>query len=231
MPLGVATTPQAAGSTAQQDSAQQDLAQQDLGRHVEAERGVAQLGVAQLGAAQQGAAQPLWGRPASPAAEIAPAPGPSTAPPGYHPAFPATVPPPPAEGRWRPGRVEAVPGTGFAVVHPQIAPVTSGLGVGSLIAGIAAILVSFLVLCFGLAGADSTWGPWVAAAFTVLGVLAGAGGIGLGLAARRQIRRSGQPGRIRFTGRGAAVAGIACGATGLGIALLSLVLVLVLYFV
>lgn len=115
-------------------------------------------------------------------------------------------------------------------MHLQIAPVTSGLGVGSLIAGIGAIIVSFLVLCFGLAGAGSAWGPWVAAAFTVLGVLAGAGGIGLGVAARRQIRRSGAPGRIRFTGRGAAVAGMACGATGLGIALLSLVLVLVLHF-
>ena len=144
--------------------------------------------------------------------------------------MPAVVPPPPAEGRWRPARFEAVPGTGFAVVHPHIAPVTSGLSVGSLIAGIAAIIVSFLVLCFGLAGTGEAWGPLVAGAFTVLGVLAGAGGIGLGLAARRQIRGSGRPGRIRFTGRGAAVAGIACGATGLGIALLSLVLVVVLHF-
>jgi hypothetical protein len=124
-----------------------------------------------------------------------------------------------------------VPGTGFGVVHLQIAPVTSGLGVGSMIAGIAALIVSFLVLCFGLAGAGAAWGPWVAGAFTVLGALVGAGAIGLGLAARRQIRRSGQPGRIRFVGRGVAVTGIAAGATGLGIALLSLVLVLVLHFV
>jgi hypothetical protein len=118
--------------------------------------------------------------------------------------------------------VEAVPGTGFGVMHLQVAPLTSGLAIGALIAGIASVLVSFIVLCFGLAGASDGWGPWVAGAFTVLGGLAGVGGIGLGVSAVRQVRGSGRPGTIRFSGRGVAIAGISCGAAGLLISLLSL---------
>jgi hypothetical protein len=143
-------------------------------------------------------------------------------------AAPWTVAPTPAEGRWRPGRVEAVPGTEFGVVHLQVAPLTSGLAVGALMAGIASVLVSFLVLCFGTVGAEDGWGAWVAGAFTVLGGLAGGGGIGLGMAAMRQIRRSGQPGLIRFTGRGMAIGGVACGGAGLGISLLAFGLALLL---
>jgi hypothetical protein len=135
---------------------------------------------------------------------------------------PWTVAPTPHEGQWRPGRVEAVPGTGFGVMHLHVAPLTSGLAIGALMAGIAAILVSFVVLCFGLAGATDGWGPWVAGAFTVLGGLAGIGGIGLGVTALRQIRGSGKAGMIRFSGRGVAIGGISCGATGLVISLLSL---------
>jgi hypothetical protein len=137
-------------------------------------------------------------------------------------AQPWTVAPTPTEGRWRPGRVEPVAGTGFGVVHLQVAPLTSGLAVGSLMAGIAAVLVSFVVLCFGLVGASEGWGPWVAGAFTVLAGLAGAGGIGLGMVALRQIRSSGGPGAIRFTGRGVAIAGVSCGGAGLTISLLAL---------
>jgi hypothetical protein len=138
--------------------------------------------------------------------------------------------PPPSDGQWRPSRVDPVAGTEFALVQLQVSPITSGQATGSLIAGIGSILVSLLVLCFGLTGSSGTqdWGGWVAGAFTVLGVLVGAGAVALGLVARRQIRRSGRPGRIRFTGRGAAVAGICCGAAGAGISLLSLALTLVL---
>jgi hypothetical protein len=120
--------------------------------------------------------------------------------------------------------VQALPGTQFGVVHLQVAPITSGMAVGALMAGIAAILVSFLVLCFGVAGAADRWGAWVAGAFTVLGGLAGAGAAGLGMASLRQIRRSGAPGLIRFTGRGVAIGGIVCGAAGLGISVLALAL-------
>ena len=72
------------------------------------------------------------------------------------------------------------------------------------------------MLCFGLIGASAGWGALVAGAFTLLGVLVGGGAVALGLIARRQIRRSGQAGRVRFTGRGLAVAGICCGAAGAG---------------
>lgn len=48
------------------------------------------------------------------------------------------------------------------------------------------------------------------------------------LLAMRQIRRSGEPGRVRFTGRGLAISAIACGGSGAGISLLALLLGLVL---
>lgn len=124
--------------------------------------------------------------------------------------------------------MQAVPGTEFGVLHFQVAPITSGMAVGALMAGVAAILVSLLVLCFGLAGAGDGWGAWVAGAFTVLGGLAGVGAIGLGGGSLRQIRRSGAPGLIRFSGRGIAIGGIACGATGLGISTLAFGLALLL---
>lgn len=141
---------------------------------------------------------------------------------------PPPVPPPPAEAQWRPARVDPVAGTEFALVQIEVAPVSSGLATGSLIAGIASIGVSVLVLCFGVAGSSDSWGGWVAGAFTLLAVLIGSGAVAVGLIARRQIRRSGKDGKLRFTGRGAAVAGISCGAAGAGIALLSLALALLL---
>jgi hypothetical protein len=147
------------------------------------------------------------------------------------PYLPAPVPPPGPDGRWKPERLEPVPGTEFGLVQLQVAPVRSGLATGSLMAGIASVLVSALVLCFGLSGASEGWGGWVAGAFTLLAVLAGGGAVGVGLVALRQIGRSTrQPGRIHFTGRGTAIAGISCGAAGAGIALGALVLTLVLQF-
>jgi hypothetical protein len=90
--------------------------------------------------------------------------------------------------------------------------------------------VSFLVFCFGLMGAEGGWGALVGGAFTLLSVVGGGGAVAVGLVARRQIRRTGQTGQVRFTGRGLAIAGISCGATGAGIALVALVLTLVLQF-
>ena len=143
---------------------------------------------------------------------------------------PPAVQPPSAGDRWRPARIEALPGTDFALIQLQVPPLPSGLATGSLIAGIASILVSVLVFCFGLAGASQGWGGWVGGAFALLAVLAGGGAIGLGLVAIRQIRGSAEPGRIRFAGRGRAVAGVSCGGAGAGIALVALVLTLVLQF-
>jgi hypothetical protein len=144
--------------------------------------------------------------------------------------MPPAVPPPSAGDRWKPARVEPVPGTEFALVQLQVPPISSGLATGSLIAGIASILVSFLVFCFGVPGASAGWGGWVGGAFALLAVLAGGGAVAQGLVATRQIRHSAEPGRIRFSGRGRAVAGISCGGAGAGIALLALVLTLVLQF-
>jgi hypothetical protein len=142
--------------------------------------------------------------------------------------FPPAVPPPPPAGRWQPARVEPLPGTDFSLVQLRVEPIVSGLAIGSLVAGVGSILVSLLVFCFGLTGSSEGWGGWVSGAFTVLSVVVGAGAIGVGLGARRQIRRSGHTGQVRFTGGGLAIAGISCGAAGAGIALAGLVLTLVL---
>ena len=141
---------------------------------------------------------------------------------------PPPVPPPPADAQWRPVRVDPVPGTDYGLVQIEVAPVSSGLATGSLVAGIASILVSVLVLCFGLIGSSDSWGGWVAGAFALLALLVGGGAVAIGLVARRQIRRSGHDGRVRFTGRNTALAGISCGAAGAGIAVLSLALALLL---
>jgi hypothetical protein len=138
------------------------------------------------------------------------------------------VAPPAAGERWKPARIEAVPGTEFALVQLQVPAISSGLATGSLLAGIGSILVSTLVFCFGLTGASDGWGGLVGGAFALLAVLAGGGAVAVGLVASRQIRRSAEPGRTRFTGRGRAVAGISCGGAGAGIALVGLVLTLVL---
>ncbi|MEU4621720.1 hypothetical protein AB0G04_17300 [Actinoplanes sp. NPDC023801] len=130
-------------------------------------------------------------------------------------------PPRPATG-WQPERVDQVTGTGFGLVHLQVAPITSGPAIGSLVAGIGAILVALAALCFGLTGAEDGWGGWIAGAFTLLSVLACAGAVTAGLIGRRQISRPPQPGRVRFTGRGLATGGIVCGIAGAALALLSL---------
>lgn len=150
---------------------------------------------------------------------VHPSPGP-----GWGPA------PPPRETVRPPKRVDPVPGTPFGVVHLDVPPVTSGLAVGSLVAGIASILVSLLVGCFGIAGAQGGWGAWAAGAFTVLGALAGAGGMVAGRLGLRQIRRPAPPSAVRFSGRGLALAGISCGAAGLVLSLGGLGLALLVQF-
>lgn len=161
-----------------------------------------------------------------------PFPPPSAPPAQPYPAqpYPGYVPPPPPSGRWQPERIDPVPGTEFGLVQLRVMPITSGLAIGSMIAGIASILVSFVVLCFGVEGAKGGWGGWVSGAFTVLSVVFGAGAIAIGLVSRRQIRGSGRTGQVRFTGKGMATAGLVCGCAGAGIALLGLALALVLQF-
>lgn len=144
-----------------------------------------------------------------------PGPGgtPPTSTPGWGP-LPAAPPPPPRDALRRPSRVDAVPGTQFGVVYLDVPAVTSGLAVGALVAGVVSILVSLLVLCVGVTGAD--WdGVWAAGAFTVLGALSGAGAVGAGLLGLRQIHRPLPPPAVRFSGRGLAWAGVGCGGAGM----------------
>ncbi|GIE79103.1 hypothetical protein Aph02nite_50530 [Actinoplanes philippinensis] len=151
-----------------------------------------------------------------------PPPTPYSAPPSPYASPYAYVPPPPPTASWQPERVDQVTGTGFGLVHLQVAPLTSGAAIGSLVAGIGAILVSLAVFCFGLSGAEEGWGGWAAGAFVLLSVMACAGAVSLGVFGRRQIRRSPEPGRIRFTGRGLSTAGIVCGITGAALSLVAL---------
>ncbi|MER7418102.1 hypothetical protein ABT346_15210 [Micromonospora peucetia] len=123
-------------------------------------------------------------------------------------------------------RVDPVAGTPFGVVQLDVPPVTSGLAVGSLVAGIVSTLVAMLVICLG--AVSGTGGAWAAGAFTLLGVLAGAGAVVAGLLGLRQIRRPAAPPAVRFTGRGLAVAGVSCGGAGLLLSLLGLGLALLL---
>ncbi|WP_433394402.1 hypothetical protein [Micromonospora sp. KLBMP9576] len=112
------------------------------------------------------------------------------------------------------------------MVQLDVPPVTSGLALGSLVAGVVSTLVALLVICLGAVA--SSGGAWAAGAVTVLGVLTGAGAGVAGLLGLRQIRRPAGPPAVRFTGRGLAVAGISCGAAGLLLSLLGLGLALLL---
>lgn len=149
-------------------------------------------------------------------------PVPQVAAPGYAPPplpYPPSVPPPPRGARpLRPVRIDPVPGTHFGIAYPELHPTVSGLAVGSMVAGIGSVMVSLLVGCFGLTGAQRGWGALVAGAFTVLAVAVGAGALGTAFAALRQIRRS----VGESTGRGLAITGLTCGSVGAGLALLGL---------
>jgi hypothetical protein len=147
------------------------------------------------------------------------------------PSYPPRVPPPPAEAVQRPRRVNAIPGTQFGVVTLDVPPATSGIAIGALVAGIAGILVSFVVVCFGLVGAGAGWGVIAAGAFALLALVAAAGAVVLGVIGRRQIRQVHQLGpgsAMRFGGQGLATSGLVCGLVGLGVTLLGLVAALAL---
>jgi hypothetical protein len=140
----------------------------------------------------------------------------------------APVPAPPPREAWRPpSRIERVDGTSFAVAYLELPPITSGMAVGALVAGVGSLLVSLLVGCFGLAGANAGWGGWVAGAFAVLATLLGLAGVGLGVAGLRQIRVAAAR-ATPVTGRGLAIAGISCGATGLVLTALLMVITLLI---
>jgi hypothetical protein len=120
-------------------------------------------------------------------------------------------------------RVEPVPGTEFGVAYLPVPPTSSGLAIGSLVAGIASIAVALVVGCFGIAGGEAGWGATVSGAFAVLGGLLGLGSVGIGLVSMRQIKAA--AGRI--TGRGMAIGGISCGGAGVALTAGGMLLALV----
>ncbi|HET8683867.1 MAG TPA: phage holin family protein [Micromonosporaceae bacterium] len=167
---------------------------------------------------------PVPGSPAAPAPASPPFGRPGSPPFGYPgsppvPSRPYAGPPPPGAGWRSPTRVEPVPGTPFALAYLDVPPVMSGPAVGGLVAGVAGLLVTVVVACFGLAGARDGWGALVGGAFAVPAALLGAGAVTLGVLGQRQIRRA-VPGRV--TGRGLAIAAVACGASAVALTLLAL---------
>ena len=112
-----------------------------------------------------------------------------------------------------PVAVEIVAGTPYAVAVVGVAPTVSGPASASLVAGVGSILVSLVVGCFGVTGAEPGWGALVAGAFAVLAGLAGVAAVVLGAIGSRRVRRS----RGTQSGRGLAVSGITCGLLGLAL--------------
>jgi hypothetical protein len=125
-----------------------------------------------------------------------------------------------------PVAVRPVDGTPFMVAIVGVPPTMSGPAVGSLVAGIGSILVSLVVGCFGVLGSGDGWGPMVAGAFAVLALLGGIASVLLGQAALRRRKRFPEAERPR--GRGLALAGIICGASGLLLTVLAFALAITL---
>jgi hypothetical protein len=98
------------------------------------------------------------------------------------------VPPPPPEAWASPVRIEPVTGTPYGLAILGAPATTSGAAVGSLVSGIASVLVAMVVTCFGLAGAVDGWGLWVAGAFALLAGALGIAGVALGVVGLRQTR-------------------------------------------
>lgn len=136
--------------------------------------------------------------------------------PGQHPGYPYPQRPQRQRsgvGLPRPVAVESIAGTPFGVAVVEVASTTSGPATASLVAGVASILISLVVGCFGTLGAGDGWGPTVAGAFAVLAAFLGVAGLVLGRAGLRQIRRTSGWGAV--TGRGLAISGVVCATIGL----------------
>lgn len=140
-------------------------------------------------------------------------------PPVYGP-YPPGPPPKPRYGLPRPAAITPIPGTPYAVALVEVRPTVSGPSVASLVAGIASIAVSLVVVLFAALGAADGWGPAVAGAFAVLGTVAGVAALGLGAAGLRRIKTSAAWGAT--VGRGAAIAGLACAGVGLVITVVTM---------
>src|SRR5262249_45466042 len=109
------------------------------------------------------------------------------------------------------GAVFPGPGGDFLLAYPSVSPVRSGIATGSLICGLASLPLTVIVLCFGVVGASDGWGLAVAGAFAALGTFSGLTGVGLGVMALGQVRRSAK----EMAGRGIAFGGLCGGGIGL----------------
>ncbi len=132
---------------------------------------------------------------------------------GYQPTMPGQIPVPRLPGI---NRLQPVGGTPFAYAYVRVPPVTSGLAIGSLIAGIASIAVALGMVCLGLSGASDGWGALVAGAFAILSILLGAAAVAFGRSATRMIRRAAGA----TSGSGMANAGMICGWVGVGLSVI-----------
>lgn len=132
---------------------------------------------------------------------------------GYQPTPLGQIPVPRLPGI---NRLQPVGGTPFAYAYVRVPPVTSGLAIGSLIAGIASIVVALGMICLGLSGASDGWGALVAGAFAILSILLGAAAIAFGRSATRMIRRAAGA----TSGSGMANAGMICGWVGVGLSVI-----------
>jgi hypothetical protein len=132
---------------------------------------------------------------------------------GYQPTTPGQIPVPRLPGI---NRLQPVGGTPFAYAYVRVPPVTSGLAIGSLIAGIASIAVALGMVCLGLSGASDGWGALVAGAFAILSILLAAAAIAFGRSATRMIRRAAGA----TSGSGMANAGMTCGWVGAGLSVI-----------
>jgi hypothetical protein len=147
---------------------------------------------------------------------------PQSAYPAYSP--PAYPPRPPAGSSVAtPERIEAVAGTDFGLAYAQLEPIMSGQAVGSMILGIASILVTLPEAALGLRGAGAGWGALISGAFGILATLLGSAAIGIGVVATRSVKRS--VGSLR--GYGIGKAGIILGIIGVSLAVISFVLALI----
>jgi hypothetical protein len=150
-------------------------------------------------------------------------------PPQYPPQHPAQYGPPvpqlpPSPAAVPSMRVDIVQGTPFGVAYPLVASTPSGPSIGSLVAGIASILVALFAACLGVSGSEGGWGPAAGGAFTALAVFLGLGGVGLGVYGMRQIRNAGRA----VTGKGMAVTGVVLGSVGAGLGVFALLLAFLL---
>ncbi|GAA1678705.1 hypothetical protein GCM10009830_27300 [Glycomyces endophyticus] len=116
--------------------------------------------------------------------------------PPFHPAHPYWAPPAP------------VTIDGFALVQPPLKPIPSGPAIGSLIAGIGAVLGAFPGLIFAAVS------PLAGLTFFMSAGLFGLGSLFLAIYARRQIRAA-QGG---VSGKGLAVTGLVIAIVALGFA-------------